>query len=117
MPRRQRRDRFFTEPPGDRPANVKLLNERFQQGAQGLDQPTGRTDSGAVRHSLRHFFETACVNAGVPQQVVDAWMGHGPGRVMLVFYYTLHIPVSQRCMQQVPFGGVRGGATPTRRSD
>lgn len=32
----------------------------------------GRKDDGLVIHSLRHYFETCCVNSRVPQLVVDA---------------------------------------------
>lgn len=31
---------------------------------------------GFVIHSLRHFFETFAVNAGIPQRVIDTWLGH-----------------------------------------
>jgi integrase len=30
----------------------------------------------ATLHSLRRFFKTFCMDAGVPKPMVDAWLGH-----------------------------------------
>jgi integrase len=100
----------FSEPPskkypnGDHHLNVKRLNEAFQEVVKRLGFVTGRKNSGLVLHSLRHFFETIGVNAGVPQRAVDNWMGHAPDRSMASIYYKLDGDESQRFMKTVPFG-------------
>jgi integrase len=63
----------------------------------------GRRTGGLVLHSLRHFFETICVNAGIPQRAVVDWMGHAPERSMASIYYKLDGVESQGFMQRVPF--------------
>jgi integrase len=65
--------------------------------------PAGR-ESGFVLHSLRHFFETFGVNAGIPQRVIDTWLGHRSDRSMAAVYYRLGDGESQLFMQKVPFG-------------
>jgi integrase len=57
-----------------------------------------------VLHSSRHFFETVCINAGVPQRAVDDWLGHAGDRSMSAIYYKLSDQDSQRFMKQVPCG-------------
>jgi integrase len=57
-----------------------------------------------VIHSLRHFFETFTVNAGVPQRAVDAWPGHHSDKSMAAVYYRLRDEDSQAFMAKVPFG-------------
>jgi integrase len=91
-------------PNGDHQLNVKRLNEEFQKVVKKLGMPVGRKNRGFVLHSLRHHFETACVNAGVPQRAVDNWMGHAPDRSMGSIYYTLSDSESQQFMRRVPFG-------------
>jgi len=59
---------------------------------------------GLVVHSLRHFFETHCVNAGVPQMVVNEWMGHRDGPSMSRVYYELSSDAAQSWISKVPFG-------------
>ena len=100
----------FTEPAspkypnGDHQINVKRLNEDFQQTIKRLGLMAGRKQGGLVVHSLRHFFETTCVNAGVPQRAVDNWMGHAPDRSMASIYYKLNDDESQSFMTRVSFG-------------
>lgn len=55
-------------------------------------------------HSLRHFFETFTVNAGVPQRVIDAWLGHRSDKSMAAVYYRLRDEDSQAFMAKIPFG-------------
>ena len=55
-------------------------------------------------HSLRHFFETFTVNEGIPQRVVDTWLGHRSDRSMAAVYYRLKDEDSQKFMAKVPFG-------------
>jgi integrase len=100
---------LFTAPPsrryphGDHRVNVKLLNEDFLEVVKSLGLTAGR-EGGYTLHSLRHFFETFTVNEGIPQRVVDAWLGHGSDRSMAAVYYKLTDEESQRFMKQVPFG-------------
>ena len=54
-------------------------------------------------HSLRHFFETACVDSRIPQFVVDVWMGHAGHASMGRQYYGLSDAKSQRYMAKVKF--------------
>jgi hypothetical protein len=65
--------------------------------------PVGR-EAGFVVHSLRHFFETFTVNAGVPQRVIDTWLGHRSDKSMAAVYYRLRDEDSQAFMTKVPFG-------------
>ncbi|MDB5306932.1 MAG: integrase family protein, partial [Gemmataceae bacterium] len=57
-------------PDGGHHINVKRLNEQFTRLVGRLGMPVGRAN-GFVIHSLRHFFETFTVNAGIPQRVID----------------------------------------------
>ena len=99
----------FTMPPsrkypkGDHWINYKRLNEEFQEVIESLKMPTGR-DHGFTLHSLRRFFETHTVNSGIPQRVIDGWMGHQFDRSMAAVYYRLRDEDSQSFMQKVPFG-------------
>lgn len=90
-------------PAGNHPLNTKHLCEAFERLARALNLPVGRKHYGLVIHSLRHFMETFCVNAGIPQRVVDAWMGHVGDRSMGNVYYDLHDADSQNFMGRVPF--------------
>jgi integrase len=101
-------------PQGDHHLNVKRLNEDFLRVVAALDLPAGR-DGGFTLHSLRHFFETFAVNAGIPQRVVDTWLGHRSDRSMAAVYYRLTEEDSQRFIAKVPFG--TGVEETVRRSD
>jgi integrase len=90
-------------PRGDHHLNVKRLNEDFLKVVASLGLPAGR-DGGFTLHSLRHFFETFAVNAGIPQRVVDTWLGHRSDRSMAAVYYKLKDEDSQKFMAKVPFG-------------
>jgi integrase len=63
------------------------MNEDLQTLDKALGIQTGRKNTGLVVHSLRHFFETQCVDSGVPQFAVDAWMGHASHSAMGRHYY------------------------------
>lgn len=100
---------FFTASPsskypeGGRPISTKKLNDYFKAAAKraGIE--------GFTCHSLRHFFKTFCVNAGVPTWMVDAWQGHKKGSVS-EHYYHVQDEAAQRFMNAVPFG--EAGASP-----
>jgi integrase len=100
---------FFTAEPsskypkGDHWIATKKLNDRFLAKLKKLNLPTGR-ESGYVIHSLRHSFETITINSGIPQRVVDAWLGHTSDRSMGAVYYHLSEVESQRFINLVPFG-------------
>jgi integrase len=90
-------------PAGGRPVSVKKLNEEFVRVLGRLGLPAGR-EGGYTLHSLRHSFETVCVNAGIPQRVVDTWLGHRADRSMAAVYYKLRDEDSQEFMRKAPFG-------------
>lgn len=94
-------------PKGDHELNVKRLNEAFLRVVEQLGMPAGRKQGGFTLHSLRHFFETFTVNAGIPQRVIDTWLGHRSDRSMASIYYRLSDFDSQQFMIQVPFGPVQ----------
>jgi integrase len=101
---------FFTAnpsnryPEGDHWINPKKLKEDFVKLVTRLGIPAGRDGGGFTIHSLRHFFETHCVNAGIPQRVIDTWLGHGSDQSMAAKYYRLRDEDSQAFMAKVPFG-------------
>ena len=56
-------------------------------------------------HSLRRFFRTSAVNAGVPERAVDLWIGHAADkRSVQTIYYDLSDVSSQTFMVKVQFG-------------
>jgi integrase len=101
-------------PAGGRPINTKSLNDRFARLAGDLGMPVGRK-AGFVIHSLRHFFETFTVNAGIPQRVIDTWLGHRSDKSMAAVYYRLGDADSQSFMTKVPFGAGPAGAANARK--
>ncbi|MCA9092667.1 MAG: tyrosine-type recombinase/integrase [Planctomycetaceae bacterium] len=76
-----------TYPQGDHEIAPKRINEEFQSLLKRCGIPTGRKANGYTLHSLRHFFETVCVNSQVPQVLVDRWMGHSTKGSMGAVYY------------------------------
>lgn len=109
MPK-SKRPWFFTAqaskryPEGGHWINTKRLNEDFLKLLTRLELPTGREARGFTIHGLRHFFETFCVNAGIPQRVIDTWLGHRSDRSMASVYYKLSDADSSAFMEKVPFG-------------
>ena len=79
--------------------------------------PAGQKHGGFTIHSSRWFFRTFTTNAGVPREVMDAWMGHRSDRSMAAVYYQLSDDVSQQFMAQVPFGTGEPLRAPSRRED
>ena len=90
-------------PNGGHYINEKHMNDRFKRLAVSLGMPVGRKDDGLVIHSLRHFFETFTINSGIPQRVVDVWMGHVGEKSTGRIYYQLTEEESQKFMKRVPF--------------
>ncbi len=97
-----RHDLLFTDKAGGS-IDQGALNKNLQAVAAKLDFPTGRKNDGLVVHSLRHFFETETVNAGIPQRVIDTWLGHAGDRSMGAVYYRLSEADSQEMMKRVKF--------------
>lgn len=91
-------------PAGGRPICTKKLNAAFLRLLERLDLPRGRDGGGFTIHSLRHFMETLCVNSGIPQRVIDTWLGHRSDRSMAAVYYRLSDADPQAFMAKVPFG-------------
>jgi integrase len=100
---------FFTAAPskkyqdGGHEINTKHLNERLQSLVKSLGLSCGRANEGFVIHSFRHFFETVCINSGVPQRAVDAWLGHTGDRSMGAVYYRLNDQESQKQILKICF--------------
>jgi len=107
---KRKRPWFFTAgpgrkyPAGDHWINPKRLDESFLKLVKSLKMPTGRDGAGFTIHSLRHFFETFCTNNGIPQRVVDTWLGRTGDPSMGANYYKLSDEESQSFMLKVPFG-------------
>jgi integrase len=101
---------LFTAPPsrkypqGGHWINTKHLNEDFQKLLVATGVPAERKNGGFSLHSLRNSFETICVNAGIPQRVIDTWLGHRSDRSMASVYYKLSDEDSQEFMLKVPLG-------------
>jgi integrase len=97
---------FTTKPsrtaPEGLPINSPSLNRQYKQLVASLGMPTGRA-AGFTLHSLRRFFESHTVNAGIPQRVIDAWLGHASDKSMGAVYYSLRDEESQGFMRKVPF--------------
>lgn len=91
-------------PTGDHWINPKRLNEDFIELITKLKLPASRKENGFTIHSLRHFLETFCVNTGIPQRVIDTWLGHRSDQSMAAVYYKLSDADSQAFMERVPFG-------------
>lgn len=99
---------LLTAPPssryaaGGRPLNIKKLNDRFRAAAKraGIE--------GFLLHSLRHCFNTTCINAGVPERMVQRWMRHSD-RSMTGLYYSLGDAEALRFMATVPFNRLTAG--------
>ncbi len=91
-------------PDGKHHVNPRDLNEKLQVIAKKLGFSVGRKVNGIVFHSLRRFFETASVDSGVPQFVVDQWMGNvGQGKSMGSHYYGHNAMKHRAYMAQVRF--------------
>jgi len=98
---------FLATQPGQQPAAArhlrqKSLNARFTRAVGLADMTAGREALGFVIHSLRHFFKSHALNSGVPQPVVDYWLGHRL-QGMNAVYYHLSDEESQKQMKKIQF--------------
>lgn len=89
-------------PSGDHCLSGKHLNVEFSRLLPKIGMSAGRKE-GFTIHSIRHSFETICVNANIPQRVIDTWLGHTGDRSMGFNYYKLSDSDSQAFMLKVPF--------------
>lgn len=92
-----------TYPSGGHWTSPKDLNKRFVAAVEALDLPAGRDALGFTLHSLRRFFRTTCVHAGISERVIDVWLGHRADKSMGAVYYDLSDEDSQRFMTKVSF--------------
>jgi integrase len=103
---------FFTAAPsvqfpdGGHHLNMRDVNEQFQKVLKAFKIPAGKKNGGFTFHSLRSFFKTFCINAGIPREVVDKWQDHAGDRRPTAgdLYYKLSDEKSQQFMMNVPFG-------------
>ena len=95
-------------PDGDHHINPKSLKQRVQATARQCGIPVGQKSDGLVLHSFRHFFETHCVNSGIPQKAIDSWMGHKSDRSMGAVYYQLSDDQSQKFILKNNFDSPQG---------
>ena len=79
------------------------LNTVFKSVAGRFGHPVGTDQRGLTLHALRRFFETESVKSGIPQQVIDLWMGHTGGKSMSKIYFTLKDEESQRFIKKLNF--------------
>lgn len=100
---------FFTAaaskkfPDGSNWLNVRQINVDFQKLCRKLGYPAGRAEHGLTVHCLRGFFRSFCINNGIPQRVVDEWMGFSRAHEVSDAYYVLTDEESQAWMKKVPF--------------
>jgi integrase len=83
-------------PTGGHFVNVKRMNDDFKAAVKKAAL------SGFTLHSLRRFFNTTAVNAGVPERVVRCWMGHA-SHDMTGRYYALTDEDSRKFMDTLSF--------------
>jgi integrase len=86
--------------------NDRKLLLAMQAAAVAHNIPIKRENAGIVIHSFRDFFETATVNSGAPQFVVDAWMGHKSRGSEGKTYFHLTPAMSQEWMSKMEFFSV-----------
>ncbi len=91
-------------PDGGHTINPRRINERLKRLAEVNGYGVGRKQQGLVLHSLRHFFKTTCINAGVPKPLVDFWLGHEDRSSMDSVYYHPQDRESKKWIEQIPFG-------------
>lgn len=100
---RHKHEYFFTSEPsnkypqGGHWINTKHLCDYFKAAAKRAG-----VEGDFTPHSLRHFLKSFAVNSGVPDRVVDVWMGHSDGSVRGLYYH-LKDEESKKFMDSLPF--------------
>ena len=77
---------------------ITPLKEKFPDLPDELNFSSGRL------HSFRHFFVSAAADAGIPEQMLMAWLGHKSSR-MIRHYYHLRQKASQEQMTKLNLVG------------
>lgn len=86
------------------------LAERFPNDVGEVGFVHGRL------HSFRHYFCSACANAGIPEPVLMQWLGHRSSR-MVRHYYHLHDDEAHRQMNRLKSLGSTGDGTVSAQED
>jgi len=73
---------------------LQPLTKQFPGTEEELSFRDGRL------HSFRHYFCSMCSRNGIPQEVVEKWLGH-KSSIMTKYYYHLHNQEAQRLMAQI----------------
>ena len=102
-------------PEGDHSLNPRDINAQFQALAKTRGFAVGRDDHGLTLHALHRFFNSFCLDAGVPKPMVDAWMGHQDQSDMDAFYYNSQ--KSKEWMARVPFDNRISGGQDAKDAD
>lgn len=69
----------------------------------------GKSFKDARLHSFRHYFCSICADAGVPEQMLMAWLGHKDSQMIRRYYHVDHQRSSDQ-MQKIQFMGHGGSA-------
>ena len=92
------------------PDKVRKALIRNVQAALAGRFPTPDGEPGfaeGVPHSFRHYFVSAAANGGVPERVVQDWLGHKASK-LIAWYYHLHSEQSKVQMKKLT--DIAGGA-------
>lgn len=99
---------FFTAPMstrypmGDHPLDRVWINTLVKRTASSLGYEVGRKTLGITAHSLRRSFKSIAIDAGVPESLVDRWVGHIGPREINAHYYRPQL--SAEWMSRMPLG-------------
>lgn len=91
-------------PDGQHHINPRTINVAFKELAKEAGLEVGRKNQGMTFHALRRFFKSACYDAGVPQPLVDRWVGHSNKNNVDYHYYRPTRSSSAEWMSRVDFG-------------
>jgi len=84
------------------PWNDRTILKRFKEIAERLGYQTGTANVGLTVNSLRRYFKTTALNAGVPEPLVNLWVGHSDDS-MNSHYYRPTPEDEQTLMARLPF--------------
>ncbi len=84
-----------------KPWDPRRVNVLFKQVAGQLGYTVGRKTLGLTVHSLRRFFKTTALDAGVPAPLANRWMGHADHSIDFHYYDPQK---QQQWMERLPFG-------------
>jgi len=84
------------------PWNDRTVLKIFKEIAERLGYQTGTANLGLTVNSLRRYFKTTALNAGVPEPLVNLWVGHSDDS-MNFHYYRPTPEDEQTLMARLPF--------------